>query len=283
MDQLRFAPAALAAIIGMALAAPALADPPPLHGHSPIQPHHNKDGTLQRGPNYLLITGNWAGYAVGNFQTGQQYTAARASWVVAPITFGPTLSDGSDEFAASWVGIGGYCTDPNCFGVDPTLIQLGTTSEVAQDGTTTYSAFFEMLPQPPFTIPVTIHAGDQVSAELQCAGSCKQKKQSWMLTMHNLTTNEHWSQTVGYASSLLSAEWIEEAPVLAGVLPLAQFNVAPFARVSANDAFPALTFADNGILMGDPWGQIGWVSPPGAFNAFDVCYGAGAIPPCPTP
>ena len=284
MDHLRFAPAAaLAAMFGFALATPALADPPPLHGHSPVQAHHNKDGSLQRGPHFELITGNWAGYAVGNFQTGQKYSAARSSWVVAPITFGPTLSEDSDEFAASWVGIGGYCTDPNCAGVDPTLIQLGTSSEVAQDGTTTYFAWYELLPQLPVAIPIPIHAGDQVSAELQCTGSCKGKKQSWTLTMHNLATNEHWSQTVAYASSLLSAEWIEEAPVLAGILPLAEFSVAPFARVSANDGFPAMTLADNGILMGDPWGQIGWLSEPGAFNAFNVCYAFEAFTPCPTP
>ena len=286
MDHLRFAPvAALAAtaLFGFALAAPALADPPSLHGHSPVQAHRNNDGTLKRGPHFELITGNWAGYAVGNFQTGQKYTAARATWIVAPVAFGATLSDGSDEFAASWVGIGGYCTDALCSGVDSSLIQLGTTSEVAPDGTATYSAWYEALPQPPVAIPLAIHANDQVTAALECAGACLGKKQAWMLTMTNLSTNQSWSHPVAYASSLLSAEWIEEAPVLGGILPLADFNVASFARASADGGYPSITLADNGILMADPWGQIGWLSEPGAFNAFNVCYAFEAFTPCPTP
>ena len=275
---------AATAILGLALAAtPALADPPPSHGHAPVQPHRDTDGSLKRGPHFELITGNWAGYAVANFQTGQKYTAARASWLVAPVVFGPTLSDGSDEYAASWVGIGGYCTDALCSGADPTLIQLGTTSEVAPDGTTTYSAWYEMLPQPPVAIPLEIHANDQVTAALECVGACVGKKQPWTLTMTDLTTNQSWSHTVTYASSLLSAEWIEEAPVMGGILPLANFTVAPFAQAGANGSYPSITLADNGILMGDPWGQIGWLSEPGAFNAFNVCYAFLAFTPCPTP
>jgi hypothetical protein len=133
-----------------------------------------------------------------------------------------------------------------------------------------------MLPQPPVAIPLVIHAGDQVTAALECVGACVGKKQPWTLTMTDLNTNQSWSHTVAYASSLLSAEWIEEAPVLGGILPLAQFAVAPFARASANGGFPYITQADNGILMGDP-------SDPGAFNAFNVCYAFEAFAACPTP
>ena len=285
MDHSRFAPAAaLAAIFGFALATPALADPPPLHGHSPVQPQHNKDGSLKRGPHFEFISGNWAGYVVPNFQTGQKYTAASASWVVAPVAYGQTAtgSEGSDEYAASWVGIGGFCTDLGCT-IDPTLIQLGTQSAVAPDGTASYAAFYEMLPQPPVAIPLAINPGDQVTASLKCLGACVGKKQPWTLTMTNLATNQSWSRTVAYASSQLSAEWIEEAPVMGGVLPLADFNVASFARSGANDGYPYLTLADNGILMGDPWGQIGWLSEPGAINAFNVCYAYAAFTPCPAP
>ena len=271
MDHSRFAPAAaLAALFGFALATPALADPPPLHGHSPVQPHHQKDGGLQRGPHYEIVTGNWAGYAVGNFQTGQKYTSAKASWTVAPVTYGDTLSEDSDEYAASWVGIGGYCKDAFCTSADPTLIQLGTQSEVAQDGTATYSAWYEMLPQPPVAIPLAINPGDQVTASLQCIGACAGKKQPWLLTMTNLTTRQRWSQGVTYSSSLLSAEWIEEAPIMGGILPLADFNVATFAQTGANGGTPSINQADNGILMCDPWGQIALISDPGANNSFEV-------------
>jgi len=284
MKSLRFAPAAalaVASILGFAFASPALADPPPLHGHSPIQPHRNPDGSLGRSPQFLALSQNWAGYEIANFQSGQKYTSARASWIVAPITFGSTLSQGSDEYAATWVGIGGFCTDANCGGIDPTLIQLGTQSEVAPDGTATYSAWYEALPQAPVTIPLAIHANDQVTASLQCAGLCNGQKQAWFLTMTNLSTNQSWSHPVAYNSSLLSVEWIEEAPVMGGVLPLANFNVATVAGASANGGLPVLSFLDNGIVMIDPWGQAVLVSEPDGNNNFAACYGFEAFVPCP--
>lgn len=285
MNLVRFAPAAAlaAAAIGFAFTTPAFADPPPLHGHGPVQPHRKDDGSLQRGPHFEIVTGNWAGYAVANFQTGQKYTAARGTWAVAPVTFGLTLSDGSDEYAASWVGIGGYCTNALCTAADNSLIQLGTTSEVTQDGTATYSAWYEALPQLPVTIPITIHPGDEVTAALDCAGPCVGKKQAWTLRMTNLSTNESWSKTVAYASSMLSVEWIEEAPVLGGILPLANFNVAHFASASANGVLPVMNSGDNGILMADPWGQIALISEPNGSNNFDVCEAFEALSPCPTP
>ena len=275
MDHLRFAPAAVlaaAAMFGFALATPALADPPPLHGHSPVQPHHSKDGSLNRGPHFEIATGNWSGYAIANFQTAQKYTSAKASWTVAPITYGDTLSENSDEYAATWVGIGGYCTDALCFGSDSSLIQLGTQSEVAQDGTPTYAAWYEMLPQPPVAIPLTINPGDQVTASLQCLGACVGKKQPWALTMTNHSTHQSWSQTVAYSSSLLSAEWIEEAPVMGGILPLANFTVAPFAQTSANGHTPSMNPLDNGIIMCNPWGQVSLITDLGASNAFDAVW-----------
>jgi hypothetical protein len=280
----RFAPAAalaVASILGFALAAPAVADPAPPHGHAPIQPHRNQDGSLARSPHFLALSANWAGYEIAQFQSGQKYTSARASWIVAPITFGPTLSENSDEYAATWVGIGGFCTDAGCNGIDPTLIQLGTQSEVAPDGTATYSAWYEALPQPPVTIPLAIRAGDQVTASLQCAGPCLGQKQAWFLTMTNLSTEQSWSHPVAYNSSQLSVEWIEEAPVMGGVLPLANFNVATIAGASANGGTPVLSFVDNGIVMIDPWGQAVDVSAPDGNNNFAACYGFEAFVPCP--
>lgn len=273
MDHLRFAPAAAlaaAALFGFAFATPALADPPTLHGHSPVQPRHNKDGTLQRGPNFEIVTGNWAGYEVANFQTGQKYLAAKSSWTVAPITYSDTGPEDSDQYAATWVGIGGYCTDAFCTGADNTLIQLGTQSEVAQDGTATYGAWYEMLPQPPVAIPLAINPGDQITASLACVGACVGNKQPWALTMTNQSTHQSWSRTVAYSSSQLSAEWIEEAPVMGGILPLAQFTVAPFTATSANGDTPTIDQGDNGILMCDPWGELALISDPAAYNAFGV-------------
>ncbi|HWE73535.1 MAG TPA: G1 family glutamic endopeptidase [Stellaceae bacterium] len=271
MNHVRFTPAAAlaaAAIIGLTLAAPAVADPARQHG--PIQPRRNNDGSLKSGPHFTLLSSNWAGYAVANFQTGQTYHAATLTWQVAPISFGQTLSEDSDEYAASWVGIGGYCTNASCTTGDPSLIQLGTQSEVTADGVATYSAWLEMLPKPPVAIPIKIHAGDVVTASLQCTARCSEKKQAWTLSMTNLSSGKSWSDSFPYTSSQLSVEWIEEAPVIGGVLPLANFGVAPFGTAGANGTAPILTFADNGIAMADPWGQIAVPSEPDAGDDFDV-------------
>jgi hypothetical protein len=48
--------------------------------------------------------------------------------------------------------------------------------------------------------------------------------------MTNNTTGAQWSGSFKYASSLLSAEWIKEAPYSGGVLPLADFDISALVR-----------------------------------------------------
>ena len=98
--------------------------------------------------------------------------------------------------------------------------------------------------------------------------------------MTNLTTHKSWSDTFPYASSQLSVEWIEEAPVVGGVLPLADFNVTPFASAGANGGTPVITFADNGIAMEDPWGQTAVPTAPDGSNDFDVCWEYAELVAC---
>src|SRR5262245_36535747 len=48
----------------------------------PVNPHRNPDGRLARGLHNQISTGNWSGYAVTDYQTGQVYTSAAATWQV---------------------------------------------------------------------------------------------------------------------------------------------------------------------------------------------------------
>jgi hypothetical protein len=283
MNHASFAPAAFAValLFGCAFAAPVAADPARLHG--PIQPNRNDDGSLKHGRHSEIDTSNWSGYAVSNFETRQKYTAASGTWVVAPVIFGQTESGTEDEYSSSWVGVGGFCANATCTRSDNSLIQLGTESDVTQGGVATYSAWYEMLPKFPVTIPITIHANDQITAALQCTSPCSGKKQTWTLSMTNLTTGKNWSQRFTYASSLLSAEWIEEAPFSGGVLPLADFGVAPFTSPSASGGTLSLSLANNGIEMTDPWGQTANPSAPDGFDDFNVCWGFEALASCATP
>jgi hypothetical protein len=104
--------------------------------------------------------------------------------------------------------------------------------------------------------------------------------------MRNVTTNQTWSLTVSYGSSLASAEWIEEAPYSNGVLPLADFGVANFlagAADSTTDGLPGLTLSANGIQMTDPWGQTANPSSTNGSDGFNVCWNYGPLLPCATP
>jgi Peptidase A4 family len=170
-----------------------------------------------------------------------------------------------------------------CTRVDRTLIQLGTSQFVSSSGATSYFAWYEMLPQAPVNVTLTVSPGDQITASLQCISACTQKKQGWQLSMTNNTTNQSWSGNFTYSSSLASADWIVEAPVSSSVLPLADFNVVGIAPyLGVNSAWNVLTLSANGIQMSDPWGQTANPSSTDS-NGFNTCWGYNSMASCSSP
>jgi len=302
-------------------------DAPLLVSHSRIQPHRDTDGTLKRGPSNELMDSNWSGYASPNFETHTTYTQAQATWTVTKVSYVRppptchTYNFGSFkfqscssphpqwEYSSSWVGIGGYCEDAGCSTVDNTLIQLGTEHDVSSRRAAQYYAWVEVLPNYPILISPSypycqflscayaVDPGDAMTASLSCKSNCSNpgQTQSWHLTMKNATKGWTFSTTVSYASTLLSAEWIQEAPSSsAGVLPLADFVTITFdPTVNASSApnFPPGangTVGPDAILMVDPYGETSAPSPaetgpiPGAFA---TCWGnnPNSIAGCPAP
>jgi len=224
---------------------------------------------------------NWSGYSVTRFKTGQDYTSVSGNWTV-PAVQPPTGR--RSGFSATWVGIGGACLDVACSSVDRTLIQVGTEQD-AMSSVAQYSAWYEMLPGPAITIDsLAIHPGDRISASVQMVGGARGAPQTWRLSITNATTGQSWSRTVGYTSSLASAEWIMEAPFSGTVLPLANFGTLTLGPTAANGANPRLAVSD-GIVMLNPRGQTANVSTPSASgDAFNVCWGSDtALTPCPVP
>jgi hypothetical protein len=260
--------------------------------HAPVQVHRNDDGTLKRGRNAEILTSNWAGYAAAQFETGQIYTAAQGSWTVPTLTFEANDNDPRSlrtQYSATWVGIGGFCEDANCTIGDPTLIQLGTDQDVSSDNRTNYFSWYELLPNSPVIMNRKIFPvvpGDQITASLQCNAPCTDNTQSWTLSMTSTNASwpkRGWTVTLPYASSKLSAEWIEEAPSSrAGILPLANFGTVTIDPDLGAESAPALSLATNGILMEDPWGQTANVSDPDA-TGFNACWGFLAFTGCPAP
>ena len=277
---------AVLAAVGLATASARAEQPrtPSLKTHGPIEVHRLEDGSLAHGPRNEFVSSNWSGYAIGGYQTGHKYTSAQGTWVAPAVTFGSTNSDTTEEYSATWVGIGGFCLNALCTRADRTLIQLGTSQYVSSSGATSYFAWYEMLPKSPVTITaITVSPGDQITASVQCVSACSARKQNWQLSMTNITTNQTWSQNFSYSSSLASADWIEEAPVSGGVLPLANFNVVGIAPSLSNiSAWNSLTVSANGIQMSDPWGQTSSPSSTDA-NGFDTCWGYGSMSSCSSP
>lgn len=271
--------------------------PPPAASHimhAPIQVHRNADGSLKRGPHFEILTPNWAGYAVADFETGQTYTAAQATWSIPTVTFDASAASGTaTQYSAMWVGIGGFCEDVLCSNVDPTLIQLGTAHDVASDGTTLYYSWYEAFPNPPVIMGNPVSPGDVITASVQCTVSCSSNKlQTWTLTMSS-SAGWQWSVPVPYNSPKLSAEWIVEAPSIfppGSVLPLADFATMTITDPdTGNESRPPLSLANNGILMADVMadlqGQLANLSEADALG-FNVCWGAGPFPffpPCSPP
>ena len=246
--------------------------------HAPIQLLRDRDGNAIADATGAMESGNWAGYILAKFQTGQKYKGITATWTVPDVVF-----QGVNAFSAEWVGIGGFCKNLICNqqkDLDKTLIQLGTAQEAFGTSDLQYFAWYEVLPNPPVTTPLAVSPGDVITASLTCEGKCKGKAR-WTFSFTNETTSDTFSKTVKYKSPNLSAEWIEEAPTSGdNVLPLADFGTATFSDGTVNGNTTNLSNAFS-IVMLNPNGQTANVSAPNpAQDGFSSCFGESSLTPC---
>ena len=170
--------------------------------------------TQPRGPTSTTVQGtsrNWSGYVATG---GTSYTSVSGTWVIAKPD--PNVV-GID---ATWVGIGGANTTD--------LIQAGTEATVNGDGTVTYDAWTETLPQSTRTVALAVNGGDTVSVTIT-----EQSSGVWLVDMKNVTTGKTVTTTLRYDSSKSSAEWIQEAPSVGrGIAPLDSFGSVKFSGAS---------------------------------------------------
>jgi peptidase A4-like protein len=219
---------------------------------------------------------NWSGYNKGALDVGKVFRQVSGTWVVPTAT---QHTSGKAEFSSVWVGIGGGCLNSSCLLTDSTLIQTGTEQDVAANGAASYSAWWEIIPAPSITISnFPVRPGDRMTANIAST-----VPGVWTITLANNTTGRTFNQTVPYPSTMGSAEWIVETPLIIGTnagfssLPnlsrvtfdLAQVNVSStsLGLTSAN-----LTAADeiqlvngNGAVIADP------SAPDAQRDGFSVC------------
>lgn len=180
-------------------------------------------------PSSQITTGytstNWSGYLA----TNTSFTGISGSWTATSATAsGPTISADS-----TWIGIGGVSTSD--------LIQVGTQNIISPNGQVATSAFYELLPNVSQTVPgVTVSPGDSIIASL-----IEVSNGQWTITITDIADGESDTLNVFYASSLSSAEWIEEDPSFSfkRQIPFDIFHEASFTDGSTIAAGATVTIA----------------------------------------
>lgn len=172
--------------------------------------------------NRNIVSSNWSGYIVASNLANPQplVTSVSASWIV-PSVSGPNLG----SYSAIWIGIGGQ--------FDDTLIQTGTEQDYLQGGQQ-YSAWYELLPDNSVTIDqLNLSPGDNITASISLLDSAE----TWSIQIHDVTTNKSFQKNFTYPSSMLSAEWIVETPVVNNhARTLADFDTVTFTDCTATIA-----------------------------------------------
>jgi len=154
---------------------------------------------------------NWFGYSLGSVERGGTlFNSITGDWTVPSVS---QHTNGQAEDSSDWIGIGGGCVDAGCTVGDETLIQTGTEQDVSVTGQASYSAWWELVPAPSVSISMTVQPADHMHASL---AELVPDSDVWTITLQDVTRNETFTQTVPYPSTHLTAEWIEETPLLIG-------------------------------------------------------------------
>ena len=213
---------------------------------------------------------NWFGYNQGSLeQGGKLFTSITGDWTVPTVS---THTAGQDEDSSDWIGIGGGCVDAGCTVTDSTLIQTGTEQDVT-GGVASYSAWWELVPAPSISISMTVGPGDHMHASIAelVAGS-----NVWTITIQDVTRNESFAQTVPYSSTFLTAEWIEETPLIlgtnAGFAALPNLTSPVFDLATVNGAPANLKSSEQMQLIDSNSNVIGTASSPDSdADGFNAC------------
>src|SRR3954471_2701649 len=215
---------------------------------------------------------NWFGYNQGSLDLGgKQFNAITGDWIVPAPT---QHSAGQNEYSSDWIGIGGGCVDANCTVGDSTLIQTGTEQDVDAAGNASYGAWWEIIPGPSIAITnMTIASGDHMHSSI---AELVPGSNLWTIVLQDVTRNETFTETVPYSSTHLTAEWIEETPLLlgtnAGFAALPNLTNPAFENARTNSANAKLTPNEKMLLTDSNGRVIGAPSNPDAqADGFAAC------------
>jgi hypothetical protein len=170
------------------------------------------------------VSSNWAGYAVvGANGVTRHFTRVAGDWVE------PTVDciAGETTYSAFWVGIGGFSESSKA------LEQTGTEADCDADGDAHYYAWYELVPNGPVTVKLSISPGDSMRALVTV------RHGEVTLTIKDLTTGASITTKRPFKHpDTTSAEWIAEAPSNCNgnnctALPLSDFGSVAFTSATA--------------------------------------------------
>jgi hypothetical protein len=179
-----------------------------------------------------ILTLNWSGYVAATDGQNPQgiITAVKGMWTV------PLLhKDATTGMMAIWVGVGGILAG------DKTLIQAGVEANLLPN-VIQYYVWYELFPNSQIRVALEVHAGDNVTVTIALV---KQPDQ-WRITIQNLATGREYTVVVRYRSSMRSAEWIVEAPLVCRSICEEQ-NLPSFDRVVFTDSMATIQGVDLAI------------------------------------
>jgi hypothetical protein len=214
---------------------------------------------------------NWAGYAV---TPGSGVTEVSSTFTV------PASGALPPGFSATWAGIGGYNTSD--------LIQAGVGEQSVPSNPVLgpqYYAWYEILPASETPISgctgdsnCTVAPGDSISVDIK-----NTRGSSWSIAMSD-AGKWTYAQTLTYASSESSAEWIQEAPTLVALqtvpAPVGTVHFGPTSTYTAGGVTQTIG-AGNPTLINESAGVVNeaTTSPLAADGqSFDVCVYAQSCP-----
>ena len=214
---------------------------------------------------------NWFGYSQGSLaKGGTLFNAITGDWTVPTVT---QHTSGQAESSSDWIGIGGGCVDSGCTVGDNTLIQTGTEQDVDASGAASYSAWWELVPAPSIGISMTVPPGGHMHAAI---AELVADSNIWTITLQDVTRGESFTQTVPYPSTHLTAEWIEETPLLigtdAGFASLPNLSDPAFTSATVNGQNANLQTSDEIQLIDANGNVIGTPSAPNStHDGFSAC------------
>lgn len=237
--------------------------------HGTIHVLHSAGGTFSTNQ-----SNNWSGYNIGaaypGEPTGVEFTAVSGEWTVPTATQHTT---GQAENSSTWVGIGGGCVTNNCQVTDNTLIQAGTEQDVSATGQASYSAWWEIIPEPQTSVSLQVSPGDTITVSIAQTST----PGIWSVVIDNVTTGRQFSTTTAYSSSMDTAEWIEETPLLigtggTGLAAMPNLGTVGFTGATLNGSAPGFQTGDEIQLASSSGTVIATPSGPGpAADSFNDC------------